>query len=108
MKIVPRLCKRGERFGLVILDPPTFGRAGGKVFRLESDLPAQVAGGFDLLEKGGWLLVACNYSRWKASELRGICEDALRGRRYSMVRGETPAEIANGAISWRVQRIGNV
>ncbi|MBJ7258381.1 MAG: class I SAM-dependent methyltransferase, partial [Chthoniobacterales bacterium] len=29
-KVVPRLVKRGEKFDLIVLDPPTFGRAGGR------------------------------------------------------------------------------
>lgn len=107
-KVVPRLARRGEKFDLVILDPPTFGRAGGRVFRIERELPALVEGCFDLLDDGGWLLVACNFSRWTTADLRGICGDAVRGRACRITPGELPPEMPRGAISWRLQRACNV
>ncbi|MGA0093135.1 MAG: class I SAM-dependent methyltransferase [Chthoniobacterales bacterium] len=105
-KVVPRLRKRGETFDLIVLDPPTFGRANGRVFRIESDLPALVAECFELLAAGGRMLVAANYAGWSARDLRGLCENALRGRDCGFEPGDSPPEIAGGAISWRLRRSG--
>ena len=103
-KVVPRLAKRGESFDLVVLDPPTFGRADGRVFRIESDLPALVGECFDLLSSGGWLLVSCNYAAWAAKDLRALCADAVGGRKCRFESGELPEEISEGAVSWRLQK----
>ncbi|MEM7146533.1 MAG: class I SAM-dependent methyltransferase [Verrucomicrobiota bacterium] len=56
-----RLSKRGEEFGGVILDPPTFSRGEkGKVFRVEKQFDDLVAGAVELVRPGGWLLCCTN------------------------------------------------
>ncbi|MFM8656969.1 MAG: class I SAM-dependent methyltransferase, partial [Chthoniobacterales bacterium] len=104
MKVVPRLLKRGETFDLIVLDPPTFGRADGRVFRIEKDLPTLVRDCFTMLEPGGRLLVSCNYAEWDAAELRKECESALDAEDSQFCPGELPPEIPVGSVSWRVQR----
>jgi 23S rRNA (cytosine1962-C5)-methyltransferase len=104
MKVVPRLHKRGETFDIIVLDPPTFGRAGGSVFRIEKNLPDLVTGCFDLLGPGGWLLVSCNYSEWNEKDLQGLCREELKGAACRMERGELPPEIPQGSISCRIRR----
>ena len=106
MKVVPRLRKRGEKFDLIVLDPPTFGRADGRVFRIERDLPVLVRDCFDLLEPGGWLLVSCNYAEWGAKELRNECESALGAEDVQFRAGELPSEIPVGSVSWKIRRTG--
>ena len=106
MKVVPRLAKRGETFDLIVLDPPTFGRADGRVFRIERDLPALVGRCFGLLAPGGRMLVAANYADWKSQDLRVLCVEALRGEDCDFEPGECPEEITDGAISWRLRRGG--
>lgn len=103
-KVIPRLTKRGETFDLIVLDPPTFGRADGRVFRIEKDLPELVAACHELLVPGGWMLVCANYAEWTANDLRGICSRALQQAACHLEPGECPAEIPNGAVSWRIRR----
>jgi 23S rRNA (cytosine1962-C5)-methyltransferase len=102
MKVVPRLLKRGETFDLIVLDPPTFGRADGRVFRIEKDLPVLVRDCFALLEPGGWLLVSCNYAEWDSKKLLKECQSAPNGKTADFEGVEPPAEIRFGAISWRL------
>lgn len=102
MKVVPRLSKRGERYDLIVLDPPTFGRADGRVFRIEKDLKMLVRECFMLLDRGGWLLVSCNYAGWGARELRNECESALGNSKAEFQPGGLPPEIYRGAVSWRI------
>ena len=104
MKVVPRLLKRGETFDLIVLDPPTFGRADGRVFRIENDLPPLIRDCFELLDPGGWMLVSCNYAEWTANVLVGLCAEALPGMRYESEAGLTPAETPGAAISLRLKR----
>ncbi|MFM6127403.1 MAG: class I SAM-dependent methyltransferase, partial [Sphaerospermopsis kisseleviana] len=106
MKVVPRLLKRGETFDLIVLDPPTFGRADGRVFRIEKDLPVLVRDCFTMLEPGGWLLVSCNYAEWGGKELRHECDSALTGMKAGFQPVEFPPEMSRGAVSWRIRAGG--
>ncbi len=103
-KVVPRLVKRGETFDLIVLDPPTFGRADGRVFRIEKDLPALVGVCFELLAPGGRMLVSANYAGWTARDLRMVCADVVDEKSCGFEPGECPEEITDGAISWRLRR----
>ena len=104
MKVVPRLLKRGETFDLIVLDPPTFGRADGRVFRIENDLPVLIRACFELLEPGGRLLVSCNYAEWCQKDLEGLCGEALREFPARLEPGNPPPEIPRAALSLRVSR----
>ncbi len=104
MKIVPRLARRGEAFDLIVLDPPTFGRSSGSVFRIADDLPRLVRACFDLLALRGCLLVSCNYAPWTSRDLRRVCEESLRGEKFGISAGESPPEMPRGAVSWRIGR----
>lgn len=105
MKVVPRLLKRGETFDLIVLDPPTFGRADGRVFRIEKDLPPLVRDCFEILDPGGWMLVSCNYAEWDAKALHRECQLALGDVAARYESGEVPPEVPRGAVSWRVCRM---
>ena len=102
MKVVPRLLKRGETFDLIVLDPPTFGRADGRVFQIEKDLLPLIRDCFGMLRPEGWMLVSCNYADWDAADLRRVCESALGKRRANFRPGESPEEIPQGAVSLRI------
>jgi len=105
MKVVPRLLKRGETFDLIVLDPPTFGRADGRVFRIEKDLPVLVRDSFELLQPGGWMLVSCNYAAWDAKALHRGCQIALENVAARYQCGEALSEIPGAAVSWRICRM---
>ena len=65
-----RLSKRGEKFDAVILDPPTFGRAGsGKTFRVERDFCALLAATSEIVSLGGAILLSTNFSGWTTRDL---------------------------------------
>ncbi len=65
-----RLAKRGEKFDAVILDPPTFGRAGsGKTFRVERDFCALLAATSEIVSLGGAILLSTNFSGWTTRDL---------------------------------------
>jgi 23S rRNA (cytosine1962-C5)-methyltransferase len=99
MKVVPRLAKRGETFDLVVLDPPTFGRADGRVFRIEKDLSGLLRECFEILAPGGWLLVSCNFAEWDARSLREVCEDMLNVSLFDVIKDEVRATAAKHSIN---------
>ena len=54
--------KKGNRFGCVILDPPSFARYDGKVFSVKKDFAVLVDAAMNILEPGGVLLAATNFN----------------------------------------------
>lgn len=104
IKYVSRLAKRGERFDLIIVDPPTFGRADGRAFRLERDFPGLLQDCFELLEPDGWILASCNYARWGDRAFRDVCSSALRGHPHNLLPGHLPPEIPRGSTTFRIHR----
>lgn len=68
-----RLGKRGRRFDLVILDPPTFSRdRRGRVFTVEKRFPELVRLAAGLLAPGGRLLCTSNLRRLTTSAFRAL------------------------------------
>jgi len=57
-----RAFKKNKRFGCVILDPPSFARYDGKIFSVKKDLAVLIDAAMSVLEPGGVLLVATNFS----------------------------------------------
>ncbi len=59
-----RLAKRGRRFDLVLVDPPTFStsKTGGR-FRAEADWPRLARAALAVLAPGGWLFASTNAAR---------------------------------------------
>ena len=69
-----RFERRGERFDLLILDPPSFARSKGGVWRSERDYPKLAAQAARLLHPGGHLLAMNNHAGVSARQF----ERALR------------------------------
>ena len=94
LAVLERLRGRGERFGLVILDPPTFSTAKSKTFTAMKDYAELAQRAFDVLEPGGYLCAASNAAKFSGSELdRALARGAsLAGRAfYSLERlGQPP------------------
>ena len=80
-----RYAKRhGRRFDLIIFDPPSFARAGRRVFRAQKDYGHLVGQALDLLEPGGRILVSTNCALLPAPAFSDMVETAVRDR------GRTP------------------
>ena len=94
-----RLAKRGEKFDAVILDPPTFGRAGsGKTFRVERDFCALLAATSEIVSLGGAILLSTNFSGWTTRDLISTASGILPPEtRFQIVHpppdffGDTPS-----------------
>jgi len=62
--------KKGNRFGCVILDPPSFARHGVKVFSVKKDFPVLIDAAMKIMESGGVLLAATNFSGFSHQVLK--------------------------------------
>jgi 23S rRNA (cytosine1962-C5)-methyltransferase len=74
MAVLPRLARKGEKFDVVILDPPTFSRSHrGKTFHVENDFEDLLAVALDVVARGGRILLSTNCSslREKGLEVMG-------------------------------------
>ena len=63
MEVLPRLTHRGEKFDMIILDPPTFSRSSrGKTFHVEDDFEKLLIRALDLTERDSRILLSTNCS----------------------------------------------
>ena len=60
-EVLPRLARRGEKFDMIILDPPTFSRSWrGKTFQVERDFEPLLLMALELAEQGSQVLLSTN------------------------------------------------
>ncbi len=83
VRYLTRMGERGERFDLVILDPPSFSTAGkGKVLRVERDYARLVELCLKVLAPRGQLLAVTNHRKTSPAALRRlVLDEAQRARR---------------------------
>lgn len=70
--------KRGERYDLVILDPPSFATTKASTFSVKDDLGKVVALAIQVTSPGGRVLVATNHRGVARRRLRRVIHDAAR------------------------------
>jgi len=73
-EVLPRLARKGEKFDVIILDPPTFSRSpGGKRFQVEHDFENLLIDALGLAERNSHILLSTNCStlREHALEVMG-------------------------------------
>lgn len=73
VKFVDKEIRRGRRYEGLVLDPPSFGRFGGKTFAIKKDLAPLVRKASEL---AGWLFLSSNYSGFDSQSLRSILPEA--------------------------------
>lgn len=70
-----KAARKGRRFGVVVLDPPAFGRAGGRKMSLERDLEELVQAATEVLVPGGVVVLSVHAQKISmdrmVSSLRG-------------------------------------
>ena len=72
-----RAGRAGQRFGWIVLDPPSFGTRKGGVLRAERDYAGMVAGALALLEPRGRLLCVSHQRGFSSADLRALVQEAL-------------------------------
>lgn len=86
--------RKGRLFDGIVLDPPTFSRNRGRVWKVENDFHELVAAAVRVTTPGGWLFCSTNCRRLPRegfeSQIRRGCADA--GRRFLIDWGEMPSD----------------
>jgi 23S rRNA (cytosine1962-C5)-methyltransferase len=82
MAVLPRLARKGERFDVIILDPPTFSRSpGGRTFHVENDFEKLLLDSLELTERSSRVLVSTNCSTLREHALEVMARYALKTAR---------------------------
>jgi 23S rRNA (cytosine1962-C5)-methyltransferase len=78
LKFLARAERRGERFELAVVDPPSFGSRGKAAFSVQGGYPELVERVVKLLVPGGTVLAVTNHRKTSPTKLRGVLKDAAR------------------------------
>jgi len=82
MEVLPRLTHRGEKFDMIILDPPTFSRSSrGKTFHVEDDFEKLLIRALDLTERDSRVLLSTNCSTLHEHALEVVARYGLKAAR---------------------------
>ena len=93
--VLSRLVRKGEKFDVIILDPPTFSRSpGGKRFQVEHDFENLLIDALQLAERDSHVLVSTNCSALREHALEVMARYCLKatGRAATFHR---PAQLAD-------------
>ncbi|HEY0368758.1 MAG TPA: class I SAM-dependent methyltransferase [Chthoniobacterales bacterium] len=79
---LPRLARKGEKFDIIILDPPTFSRSHrGKSFQVEQDFETLLLAALELVDRDGHVLLSTNCTsldHWALEVMAKFCLKATR------------------------------
>jgi 23S rRNA (cytosine1962-C5)-methyltransferase len=110
MDVLPRLARKGEKFDVIILDPPTFSRApGGKTFQVENDFEKLLVNALELAERDSRILLSTNCSTLREHALEVMARYGLKATRRAAACHRQPPlpdfPLGSGASSiWLILR----
>jgi len=82
LRVLPRLARRGEKFDIIILDPPTFSRShSGKAFHVESDFEKLLLEALEVAERNAHILLSTNCSTLREHALEVMGRYCLKSSR---------------------------
>jgi 23S rRNA (cytosine1962-C5)-methyltransferase len=92
MAVLPRLAGKGEKFDVIILDPPTFSRSPrGKTFHVEEDFEKLLVDSLELTERNSHVLVSTNCSTLREHALEVMARYGFKAaRRAGTLRRPPP------------------
>jgi 23S rRNA (cytosine1962-C5)-methyltransferase len=77
--VLPRLVRKGEKFDVIILDPPTFSRSpGAKTFQIEHDFEGLLIDALELAERDSNVLLSTNCSTLREHALEVMARYCLK------------------------------
>lgn len=92
MELLPRLGRKGEKFDIIILDPPTFSRsARGKAFQIEKDFETLLTYALELAERDSHILLSTNCTTLTVRALEVMARFCLKASRRAGTLHHQPA-----------------
>jgi 23S rRNA (cytosine1962-C5)-methyltransferase len=98
--VLGRLARRGQKFDMIILDPPTFSRTkGGAAFHVEKDFEELIVSALELIERNARILLSTNCGTLNEQALERMARYGLKLSRRSgaLHRQPSPADFPPGA-----------
>src|ERR1700736_674793 len=93
-QVLPRMARRGEKFDMIILDPPTFARAPrGKAFRIESDFENLLLATLEIAERDARVLLSTNCATLGRCALEGMARYCLKNVRRAGILHRQPRPV---------------
>ena len=105
---IAREARRGRRYDGLVLDPPSFGRAGRRQWKLEDELPSLLAACRGVLADDAFVLLTAHTTGLDGSDLADAVRDAFGGGGSIAVERMT-LEAESGArleLGWSARRAG--
>lgn len=94
---VRRALTRKERYEIIILDPPTFSKSDGEVFKVSEHLIPLAEECLKILEpKTGRLFISTNDGQWAPADFYREIEALAKSHEFTTERGVLPEEFAQG------------
>jgi 23S rRNA (cytosine1962-C5)-methyltransferase len=103
---VAREARRGRRYDGIVLDPPSFGHAGRRRWRLEDELPALLVGCAAVLAGGGFFLLTAHTAGLDGRRLADALRAALPATSARIAAEPSVLEATSGArleLGWSVR-----
>jgi 23S rRNA (cytosine1962-C5)-methyltransferase len=100
--VLRRLARRGEKFDMIILDPPTFSRTkGGVAFHVEKDFEGLIVAALEVADHGARVLLATNCETLNEQALERMARYCLKLTRRSgtIHRQPPPADFPPGSAA---------
>ncbi len=98
--VLRRLARRGEKFDMIVLDPPTFSRAGhGKAFHIETDFEELLRDALAVAERDARILLSSNCATMRERVLEVMARGGLTkiGRAGRLHRQPKPVDFPPGS-----------
>jgi len=93
-RVLQRMARRGEKFDMIILDPPTFARAPrGKAFRIESDFENLLLTTLEIAERDTRVLLSTNCGTLGRRALEGMARHCLKHVRRAGILHRQPRPV---------------
>ena len=106
LKALDRLRRTGERFGVVVLDPPAFSTSDSGAFAVERDYGVLAANAVRVLEPDGWLVAAVHQGAISPRQFQQFLLDAEHrtGRTLRILHQGSPPIDFPAALSFPESR----
>ena len=92
LEVLPRLARKGEKFDMIILDPPTFSRSHrGKAFQVEQDFERLLLAALEVADRDARLLLSTNCTDVDTHGLELMARFCLKTARRAGAFHQEPA-----------------
>ncbi len=94
---LPKFAKKQRLFDGIILDPPSFSRNKGKVFKVQDHYRALIEQALACLAPKGWVLCSTNYLGFNAQQFKSMAKKAChqQGLRANLSAAQLPQDFAS-------------